>query len=468
MYAIGIDIGTTSICGVVLDIDTGKVIKSRTEMSNAFITTSNSWEKMQDTNKVIDLAIEILESFSEYPAAVIGVTGQMHGIVYVDCEGKAVSPLYTWQDARGNLPYRDTTYADYLGSFSGYGNVTDFYNRINHIRPAEAVSHCTIMDYLVMVLCGLKTPKIHTTNAASLGCFDLKEKRFSYDINAEISDSFEIAGYYKNIPVSVAIGDNQASVFSTLADERDLLINVGTGSQISVISDQIRTGENIETRPYFDGKYLVVGAALCGGRAYGMLKDFYTEFLQAAGVSVPDVYAVMNRMLAGHAEEARRAESAGHAEEARRVESAGHAEAARHTESAGHAEAARHLKSALRVDTRFAGTRQNPRLRGSISEISVDNFTPENLTCGFLEGMMEELYEMYDRMGEKRINLVGSGNGIRKNKALVKIAERLFEGTLRIPAHTEEAACGAALFGLVACRAFLTAAEVQKLIRYEE
>ena len=28
---------------------------------------------------------------------------QMHGIVYVDKEGNCVSPLYTWQDARGSI-----------------------------------------------------------------------------------------------------------------------------------------------------------------------------------------------------------------------------------------------------------------------------------------------------------------------------------------------------------------------------
>lgn len=432
MYAIGIDIGTTSVCGVILDTDTGKVVKSCTEMSNAFISTENSWEKIQDTEKIISIAMEILESFSEYPAEVIGLTGQMHGILYVNAEGKAVSPLYTWQDGRGNLPYGEATYAEHLGSCTGYGNVTDFYNRINNLRPAEATAYCTIMDYLGMVLCGLKTPRIHTTNAASLGCFDLKTKSFSYDVSTDISDSFEILGTYKGIPVSVAIGDNQASVFSTLADERDLLLNVGTGSQVSVVSDVIKTGENIEARPYFDGKYLLVGAALCGGRAYGMLKDFYAEFLRAAGISgmtdAADIYGVMNKLVADH------------------------------TES---------VQDFLKVDARFAGTRKQPELCGSISGITVNNFTPANLTYGFLDGMMEELYAMYEQMDERRINLVGSGNGIRKNEVLVKIAENKFGGSLRIPAHTEEAAYGAALFGLVACSAFESAEQAQRLIKYE-
>ena len=31
MKAIGIDIGTTSICGIVIDLDSGDIIKSRTE-----------------------------------------------------------------------------------------------------------------------------------------------------------------------------------------------------------------------------------------------------------------------------------------------------------------------------------------------------------------------------------------------------------------------------------------------------
>ena len=43
--------------------------------------------------------------FARYPDIErIGVTGQMHGILYLDGEGNAVSPLYTWQDARGDAP----------------------------------------------------------------------------------------------------------------------------------------------------------------------------------------------------------------------------------------------------------------------------------------------------------------------------------------------------------------------------
>ena len=56
------------------------------------------------------LKLLTISDFITEDIAVIGITGQMHGIVYTDCNGMAISPLYTWQDGRGNLPYGDTTY----------------------------------------------------------------------------------------------------------------------------------------------------------------------------------------------------------------------------------------------------------------------------------------------------------------------------------------------------------------------
>ena len=124
-----------------------------------------------------------------------------------------------------------------MDSYSGYGNVTDFYNRENGIRPENAVSYCTIHDYFVMQLCGLAEPIIHTSDAASFGCFDIETNKFSYDYEAKVTGDYAIAGSYKGIPVSVAIGDNQASVFSTLKNEEDILLNIGTGSQVSIVSN---------------------------------------------------------------------------------------------------------------------------------------------------------------------------------------------------------------------------------------
>ncbi len=425
MKAIGIDIGTTSVCGVVIDTRSGKVIESYTRNSDAFIKGNSSWEKIQSVDKIMEVAMGILNGISKEDVSVIGVTGQMHGIVYTDKNGKAVSPLYTWQDERGNMPYKDTTYAKFLKSCTGYGNVTDFYNIENGIRPGAAENYCTIQDYLVMQLCGLKEPLIHTSNAASFGCYNLKENKFTYNYQPEITTDFMVAGEYMGIPVSVAIGDNQASVFSTVKDENNILLNIGTGSQVSIITDDIITGEDIEIRPYFDNKFIAVGAALCGGRAYSLLKSFYMEILKyVSDVEENQVYGIMKKMLDDK------------------------------------------NNDKLIVDTRFAGTRSNPDICGSINGITTSNFTPAHLTAGVLDGMAEELHGMYLKMKSERCGIVGSGNGVRKNSALAEILEQKFNSKMKIPAHLEEAAYGAALFGLIACGIFKSASQAQSIIQY--
>lgn len=425
MQIIGIDIGTTSICGVVIDAKTGKVLKSKTVNSDAFIKSDKNFEKIQSADKIIKLATEILEGFMSKETVSIGVTGQMHGIIYTDKDGNTVSPLYTWQDLRGNEPYKDTTYAKHLGSNAGYGNVTDFYNKVNNIRPKNAIGYSTIHDYFVMKLCGLKKAKIHISDAASFGLFDLKNKTFNYDCNIDVVDGYTIAGTYKNIPVGVAIGDNQASVFSTLQDEDGVLLNVGTGSQVSIVTDKVIKGENLEARPYFEGKYLIVGAALCGGRAFAVLKDFYKKlFSYHYPLEDGEVYKIMDKMVLD-------------------------------------------ATSPLTVDTRFSGTRADANILGSISGISTENFTPENLTLGVLEGMVNELYGLYKEMNINKVSLIGSGNGIRKNKPFITLSEEKFGASLKVPAHKEEAAFGAALFGAISAKIFKNAKEAQSLIKYE-
>lgn len=424
MQAVGIDLGTTSICGVAINVETGLVEQSL-NLPNGQFLKGEPFEKLQDPIKIVNTAIQVLTKLLSAQTVAIGVTGQMHGIVYLNKSGKAVSPLYTWQDERGNLPYRSTTYAKHLNSYSGYGNVTDFYNQQNGVRPAQAVGYCTIHDYFVMQLCGLKAPVIHATNAASFGCFDLENNRFTYPYSPKIVTDYSVAGLYRGVPVGVAIGDNQASVFSTLANENSVLLNVGTGSQVSVITKNKIAGPNLECRPYFENKYLACGAALCGGRAFALLKIFYAGLLKAAGTNATDVYKIMDELAAS-------AES-----------------------------------TELTVDTRFAGTRADPTVCGSISGITGGNFTPQNLTLAFLQGMALELYNLYAQMGVKRQGIVGSGNGIRKNKALQKAFENKFRAKMLLPNHLEEAAFGAALFGLISAGVFQNAAQAQKLIRYK-
>ena len=448
MKIIGLDIGTTSICGICCDTCSGNIVKSITRENDSFINTENSFEKLQDPNRILAIIMEIYyQLISEFPdVESIGVTGQMHGIVYLNNEGKAISPLTIWQDGRGDLPYKDGLfYAEWLSKKTGYklstgfGGVTHFYNTVNGLIPKEAVTFCTIHDLAVLTLTGQTKPYIHSSNAASFGFFDLEKLDFDYSniqmvgmdksFFPTVCEEYKIVGKTKeNIPVTIAIGDNQASVLGAVSDlENSLLVNVGTGSQISIVVDKPFSASGIECRPLIENKYLLVGSSLCGGRAYAILEKFLRQTASIiSGCEIKSAYPIMDKLTENEDFE----------------------------------------NNTLIVDTKFSGTRENPEERGKIEGISTDNFTVANLCDGFMNGMVNELSILFKQMNVCRSILVGSGNGIRLNNALKKRFEKEFSNKMLVPLQCEEAAFGASLYGMVASGFAENIKTAQKLIKY--
>ena len=431
MQYIGIDIGTTSVSTILLDQNTNKT-KSKSVPNNTWISTNNQWGKSQDPAKIIALVEQSLSVFTSkyHDIKGIGLTGQMHGILYIDDNGDAVSPLYTWQDARGNEIYKDNeTYASHLSAktgytlATGYGLVTHFYNMINDLIPKNAKKLCTIMDYVVMKLANIKEPLIDFSNGASLGFFDVEHLTFDHKalekVGIDISFVPRLAnlntpcGYRNNIPVYPAIGDNQAAFMGSVQHiNQSVHITVGTSAQISVYSEKYLKLPNLDTRPFPSGGYILVGAALCGGQTFALLKNLFQQTLEFLGLEKLDDNVIYKAMTAIEYQ----------------------------------------TEDLMKVDTRFDGTRQDPTKKGAIINISRSNFTPQNLTLGFLKGIATELFEFYqtipDNLKSDKTTLVGSGNGIKKNALLCKVFEDTFRFALELSSHDEEAALGACLVGM--------------------
>ena len=444
---IGLDIGTTSISAVAAEVSSGALLRSVTVPNDGILPSPDGVSRLQDPVRIVETALGLKESLAaEFsPVAAIGVTGQMHGILYLDRAGRAVSPLYTWQDGRGNLPYGKSTYAAHLSTrscyplASGFGLVTHFINREQGLVPSEAVTFCTIQDYIALLLARRKTPLLHASDAASFGCFDLEAHTFDrfameklgFD-NAflpAVTAETAIIGQDGSIPVAAAIGDNQASVLGSLRENADILVNIGTGSQVSAVVSAPVPFPAGTVRPYVDGKFLLAGSPLCGGRAYALLHRFFARCAELFGGDGRDIYTVMNDMAAEQPED-----------------------------------------HSLTVDTRFCGTRNDPALRGALSETSEDNFTPEQLTRGVLWGMTAELRGLYGEMPllSPATGLVGSGNAVRKNPVLRRYLEEQFNLPLKLPVHREEAAFGAAVFAAAAAGVYRDIPAAQSaLLHYE-
>lgn len=448
MYVLGLDIGTTTICAVVTGSDSGAIVRSVT-LPNDTAIAGMPYERLQSPMQILQKCRDLVQELCEiYPVGAIGVTGQMHGILYYDKSGNSISPLYIWQDESGNQLTPDgESYASQLSRLTGYKTATGFGACTYYVHtatgrvPSGAVGFCTIHDFVAMHLTGHKRPLSHATDAASLGLFDLRQLSFDREAICKaglddflfpaVTGDFAVIGQYDGkIPVACAIGDNQASFLGSVRDmENSVLCNLGTGGQVSFLTDY-SDDPTPELRPCFGEKYLRVGASLCGGRAFALLEQFLRSAAElATGETFGSVYGAIDRYLAS-------------------------------------APAPDDLPV---VDTRFCGTRDEPTLRGSITNLGEGNFTAGRLVHGVLRGIVSELYGMYDSAPHgERTTLVCSGNGLRKNPALRDAFGACFGMKTVTPLHREEAAFGAALFAMTACGVYPTIHEAQALIQYEK
>lgn len=432
---LGIDIGTTTISAVLMDSRDGRIERSITRINDSALVSEGSaaFERLQDPDSILCIVSkilkEVMESFTELEG--IGLTGQMHGILYLDKEGHPVSPLMNWQDERGNQICCDNkSYAEMLSELTGYkmatgyGLTTHYYNEQNGLVPKEAVQLTTIHGYIAMVLAGCKKVILHASDAAALGLFDLN--RFQFDPEAVkkagiseqilppvITEPIMLGKYQGTCPVYLPIGDNQAGFLGTVEDtQHTVSINIGTSSQVSIFHKTNISGDLFECRPFLGKSYLLVGAPLCGGRAYALLEKFFRESVMLTGMACGSLFEQMNQAAMNILEDD--------------IE----------------------LHDRLEIDTRFAGTRQEPLQRGMICNVGIDNFTPAHMILGFLEGMISELYDIFDSMqvvtSEEFSQIAGSGNALRQNPVLVRIAEREFKVPVVFSQQGEEAAMGAA------------------------
>ena len=444
--AVGIDIGTTNISVTVLDILSREVLEvysvqnlSGSDSPLGFREFDADWVLL----KVKQLVKYLCSRYEKITS--LGITGQMHGVVCVDRNGKAVTPFYNWQDFRANEKRNGVTYCELIKEktgfevFAGYGAATLYYNHLNGLLPQNAHSFATIMDYVAAALAGKSEIVMHPSNAASIGLFDLRKNDFEASafqtlglplVLPRVTKELCVIGAYHGIPITVPIGDNQASVYGSIQEEQNmLLVNYGTGSQISAVVESVaEQTEELDIRPYVNGDYILCGCALCGGKSYEILEKFFSEYARYLGGSSGTQYELMNRM----------------------------------------SEQAYQEKTMLHVSTTFLGTRKQPERKGEILGISPSDFSPKALVLGVLQGIVNELFDFYKAMrleGGKR--LVASGNIVQKNPVLRLLLRDTFGCKVELVNHREEAAFGAALCGLVSA-GILDHKGAKEFISYKE
>lgn len=82
MHTMGIDIGTTTISVVLLDVDSGDLIGRRTVEHRVFCKGASPENRVQDPERILALTSDAMQELMEMhgkPCG-IGLTGQMYGM----------------------------------------------------------------------------------------------------------------------------------------------------------------------------------------------------------------------------------------------------------------------------------------------------------------------------------------------------------------------------------------------------
>ena len=421
MAVIGIDIGTTSICA--LRMEQGQVQEVK-KQSHGFLDTRLY---TQDPEEILATVRRLTESLWSSQVTDIAISAQMHGILFTDARGRAVSPFYTWKNPWGHQAMEGRTVAQYLARetrgrvLSGYGLCTAFCLCRRGEIPGEAVSLCNIGDYVAMGLTGARRPVMNVTMAESLGGFSRQEGDFQRPVlealglrealfpQVQLRD--HICGSYRGARVHAALGDNQCSFLGSVSDyRRDVCINVGTGQQVSCYSPQYIEAADTEVRSFFHLGWLYVGVSQNGGKVYERLIRMIESLVSLYTGEQVDGYAKTQQLW--------------------------------------------QQREAM------AGIpRVTPALYGPIGSCPAGSVLLEgleegqdalDLITGYVDGMARELVRLYRQIPaavrEGKTRFVAAGNGIVRNPILWALTEEKLQKRIERECRDEAAAAGAALY----------------------
>lgn len=246
----------------------------------------------------------------------VAISNEMHGFLLADSNGVPVTDYISWQNELGKIEINGCSSTDVLRSMPDSDTMVKhtgmavraglpssnlmYLKRTGFLDKYSApLRFYTLGSYLVRYLSRTE-PHEHPTNAAATGLYDLSESNWNLRLIKQITPkeiifpeignepaSFSLNN--KNYHVHVAIGDQQAALLGAgLADKGNLSFNLGTGAQVSLLSDTLKYSPQFQTRPYFNNKYLQTIPHIPSGRALNVFFRFTKNILEKFSYQVSD------------------------------------------------------------------------------------------------------------------------------------------------------------------------------------
>jgi len=441
MYSLGLDIGTTSckICVVASSSSSNeknRIIFTEQLAHNAHIIQKDfpSFDEQSPSKilETIDILLEKSGSLTnDLSIKSIQICGQMHGFILWSSKSPRtiVSSLVTWQDQRCSTEFLSSLGSSLIHLRTGYGLATLLW-LINQQKGKEDDllkydRAGTIADYVVEILCenSVKNSQISTHMATSWGALN-NQWPIKHRLLPEIVEPETIIGYWKNqIPVYVALGDLQCSVFSCQPGENEGVLNISTSAQLALaVNKQTSMNENCQDDnilssmrvPYFKSKDLLVAASLNGGNILSaFVQLIYSWQLSLNNLSSLSIDNLWSRLI----------------------------ELALQSSST-----IEHFSFAL------FGERHDPSMSASITNIRSINLSQLNdigsVFRSICQWIIKNLFEMLGKDSLTMKSVIGTGSALMRNEVLQQELKEKLQSQVRLNEHAD-AAYGAALFALM-------------------
>lgn len=326
MRYIGIDLGTFSIKGAVLDLDllsvgAGRHIPCPTPLPGLPLLHMEFDPEgfVAATRRLIEVLL------AEVPDCQgVLMCGQMGGLVLVSPQGGSMSNYISWLDRRLLEPH-PSGHGSCFDALLARLRPADWVELGREIRPGTPLSYlfwlvenrktppagtvaATLPDFVLARLCGA-APATHPSNAVGdiniatgdwhFPLFDrLGFGHASWPALREINEPVgEVRLGGRRLSCYPSVGDHPCALAGALLDFGKLSLNISTGSQVSLRSERPEPGD-YQTIPFFDGQFLHRISNLPAGRALNPLVRLLSELAEAEGVTLRDPWSYIAKATA--------------------------------------------------------------------------------------------------------------------------------------------------------------------------
>lgn len=308
--ALGIDVGTSGVR--VLAVDEAGAVVAESGRSYPLLTPRPGWTEQRPEDWLagtLDALKDLSAQLSAQEIAALGLSGQMHGLVPLDAQGRVIRPALLWNDQRTGAGVAEIEAAiprKTLVARTGNPAVTGFQlPKLLWLRQAEPENFARVRhvllpkDYLGYALTG--TMAAEPSDASGTNCFELASKTWdtgvlgALELDAALFPDIvpshgvvgtltrEIAartGLPEGLPVVAGAGDNAAAAIGLgLSSRTPSLGSVSLGTSGVIFAPLDAPTPDPEGRVHLfchaDGGYHLLGVTLAAAGSLGWYRDTF-------------------------------------------------------------------------------------------------------------------------------------------------------------------------------------------------